>query len=74
MHDVVHGVLAELPVGSGGQEICLASGLAASSATDAAVPAEGAGFWYLVRGRNACGVGTYGFRSDGTERTTSACP
>jgi len=30
-------------------------------------------FWYLVRARNSCGFGTYGFQSDGTERATPAC-
>ncbi len=74
VHDVVRGEgLAELPVGSGGQEACLAKGLAASSATDPDLPVAGGGFWYLVRGRNVCGAGTYGFRSDGTERTTGVC-
>jgi hypothetical protein len=39
----------------------------------AAVPA-GSGFWYLVRGRNACGTGTYGLESTGRERIVAACP
>jgi hypothetical protein len=40
---------------------------------DAAVPAPGHGFWYLSRGRNSCGAGTYGFASNGTERLSTAC-
>jgi hypothetical protein len=35
-------------------------------------------YWYLVRGRNACGIGTYGFRGvgsvSGPERTSNTCP
>jgi hypothetical protein len=42
-------------------------------AADLAVPAPGHGFWYLYRGRNTCGVGSYGFGTSGTERVSSAC-
>jgi hypothetical protein len=35
-------------------------------------PAVGAGYWYLVRARNACGVGTYG--SPERDTSISACP
>ena len=41
---------------------------------DMATPPSGAGFWYLVRGRNACGSGSYGQQSDSVERTTEVCP
>ena len=34
----------------------------------------GAFFWYLVRARNACGAGRYGSRSDGSPRSSAACP
>ncbi len=74
VHDVVRGALNELPVGSGPQETCLAPGISASSTTDTAVPTSGTGFWYLARGRNVCGAGTYGTQSGGPERTTNACP
>ena len=37
-------------------------------------PAPGAAFFYLVRARNACGVGTLGFSSAGVERTGTSCP
>jgi len=73
VHDVVRGALGELPVGSGASETCLGS-TAAAMWTDAAVPANGAGFWYLVRGSNVCGDGTYGTESDGTPHITTACP
>jgi len=32
------------------------------------------GFYYLVRGVNVCGVGSYGADSAGAERTSPACP
>ncbi len=37
-------------------------------------PVAGVGYWYLVRGRNDCGTGTYGQQSDTTERMTAVCP
>jgi len=74
VHDVPKGDLAELPVGAGPSEVCLASGIAASTTTDPSTPAPESGFWYLVRGRNVCGAGTYGAQSDGTERITTVCP
>ena len=43
-----------------------------------AAPAAGQAFWYLVRGRNACGTGTYGYGATNgiptTERVTQTCP
>jgi hypothetical protein len=78
LYDVVRGSVTELPVGSGAAETCLAPGISVTSAADAATPPPGAGYWYLVRGRNACGIGTWGFRAvDGVptaERATAACP
>ena len=53
---------------------CYQSGLGGTSAVDGAVPVAGGGFRYLVRGTNACGIGTYGFRSDGNERAATICP
>ena len=42
-------------------------------AADSAIPAPGHGFWYLYRGHNACGVGSYGFRTGGAERISTVC-
>lgn len=42
-------------------------------AADLEIPAPARGYWYLYRGRNACGLGTYGFASGGTERISTAC-
>jgi hypothetical protein len=74
VYDVARGDLAELPVGSGTSEFCLEPGSTDLTAEDAATPGPGSGHDYLVRGRNACGAGTYGADSAGEERSTSACP
>ncbi len=74
VYDIVRGLIHELPAHGAPGEACVASGLRTTSWSDAAIPAEGAGFWYLVRGRNSLGAGTYGATSDGTARTPAACP
>jgi ELWxxDGT repeat protein len=73
VHDVVRGQVDDLPVG-GGPEVCLAPGVGGNTTIDPAIPAVGQSFWYLVRGRNACGAGSYGTDSSANPRTTSACP
>ena len=42
-------------------------------AVDGAIPAPGTGFWYVYRGRNSCGTGTYGFATGGAERISTVC-
>ena len=78
VHDVIRGLVTQLPVGTGPAESCFAQGIAAATAADASVPAASTSYWYLVRGRNACGIGTYGFRgvngSPGPERVSATCP
>jgi len=77
--DMLRGSLSALPVGpGGGDEVCF-SGIVGTAATDAAVPAGGTGYWYLVRGHNACaGGGTYGTQgvngSPGAARVSTTCP
>ncbi len=75
---VVRGSVSALPVGPGlGDEVCFGS-LPGTSVADAAVPASGAGFWYLSRADNSCGNGTYGNRgingAPGAPRVTTTCP
>jgi hypothetical protein len=73
-YDLVRGDLTALPVGTGPGELCTGA-IPSATTLDATVPAEGAGFWYLVRGANTCAApGTYGSASDGTPRVTAACP
>ena len=74
VHDVVRGLVSVFPVGSGFSAVCIASGISSATTMDPVIPPTGNGYWYLVRGRNTCGPGTYGFESGGTERTTTVCP
>jgi len=73
-YDVLRGSTAALPVGpGGGDEVCFADRVG-TTIVDATIPLVGNAFWYVVRGENACGPGTYGTRSTGTPRTTTTCP
>ena len=77
-YDVVRGSAGAFPVGPGGaDEICFGS-LAGPSLLDAATPGPGDGFWYLARGENACGNGTFGTQglngAPGAPRVTASCP
>jgi len=72
-HDVLRGGLGHFPVGAGSPEICLAHALAGTTVTDPDRPSPGQGSWYLVRGSNDCGHGTYGAATSGT-RVSSVCP
>jgi hypothetical protein len=73
-YDVLRGDLSELPVGSGRSETCRLDDGGDLPLIDPASPAVGRGFYYLVRGTNACGAGTYGASSTAAERVSSACP
>jgi hypothetical protein len=73
-HDVVRGRVDQLPVGTGAFEACLDLEVSGASVTDPDRPAVGQTFWYLVRGRNACGRGSYGTGSNGSPRNTTECP
>jgi subtilisin-like proprotein convertase family protein len=73
LYDIMRGHVDELPTGSGASEVCLDSGRVDSTLDSGADPAPGVAFYYLVRGSNACGGGTYGLATDG-ERATTVCP
>ena len=73
-YDVLRGSLAQLPVGSGASETCAGPGIAGTTLGETAVPAAGTGIYYVVRGTNSCGDGSYGFRSSGAERASTVCP
>ncbi|MBZ5639506.1 MAG: hypothetical protein LAO51_12235 [Acidobacteriia bacterium] len=55
---------------------CLQNGLTTESATDAATPSAGNGYFYLITARNLLGeIGTKGYASSGIERANAApCP
>jgi hypothetical protein len=77
--DVLRGVLRNLPVGPGGaDERCLLHDTVARTLTDPDPPAPGEAFWYLVRGENLCGSGTYGFETlngvAAAPRVSATCP
>jgi hypothetical protein len=73
-YDVVRGSMGALPVGPGyGDEVGF-DNLPGPSLVDPTVPASGAGFWYLSRGENACGNGSFGQQSNGAQRITTTCP
>jgi hypothetical protein len=73
-YDVVRGLTSGLAVGpGGGDEVCF-NNLAGTTLLDSSVPASGNAFWYLARGDNACGAGSYGLRSNGSPRLTTTCP
>jgi hypothetical protein len=71
-YDVVRGSMSAFPVGTGG-EVCF-DNLAGTTLNDPTVPPAHTGSWYLSRGENACGVGTFGTLSSGAPRTTTTCP
>ncbi|HUD70459.1 MAG TPA: FG-GAP-like repeat-containing protein [Dongiaceae bacterium] len=61
-YDVVYGDLANFWITGDYQESllgCLLSGSPATALTFATVPPAGGGFWFLVRGRNCGGPGTW---------------
>ena len=73
-YDVVRGSTGAFPVGPGGGDEACFDNLPGPALTDATVPTAGTGFWYLSRGENACGIGTWGTQSNGSPRATTTCP
>jgi hypothetical protein len=79
MSDVLRGLASALPVGPGGaDETCVATESLTTTATDGDVPPAGAAFWYVVRGENACGSGSYGTQAQHgvptVLRVSTTCP
>jgi hypothetical protein len=78
VYDVVRGLVGQWPAGAGAAETCLAPGIGATATSDATTPALQTSYWYLIRGRNTCGTGTYGTAEThgvpGAARTPNACP
>jgi hypothetical protein len=74
VYDVVTGSLTDLLRDAGyGAASCLESGLTDPTTTDGRTPVPSDGFYHLVRGRNACGAGTYGPDRDELD-AASPCP
>jgi hypothetical protein len=77
VHDTFRGHLEDLPVSGAITEVCLLPDSPPTFVADGLIPAPGFGFYYLVRGHNICGDGTYGFDSNGMERVSegvNGCP
>jgi hypothetical protein len=77
--DVLRGLVRGLPVGSGDAgERCMVLNTVARTLTDADLSAPGDAFWYLIRGENLCGAGSYGFEGRngtlGPPRVSATCP
>ena len=76
-YDVTRGLTSQPPIGGAPGASCMGSGMSATELDDATMPAEGESYWYLVRGHDQCGVGTWGMGFDGSassQRLVGACP
>ena len=78
-YDLLRGRVADWPVGSNpATETCLSGDVSGTTGSDASIPAEGGGYWYLVRAANACGAGSYGSQASHgaptAPRTSATCP
>ena len=73
-YDIARGALGEWPAGSGPSKVCEQQQLAANQVDLPQVPDADGGYWYLVRARTTCGVGSYGAASDGSPRSVASCP
>jgi len=77
-YDMLRGRVREWPVGSNPLTEACFDDLIATTANDATAPPVDDGYWYLVRGENACGNGDYGFAgSHGVPtapRLSATCP
>ncbi len=74
--DVLRGRVRGLPVGGVGER-CLLHNTVARTLTDPDLPGAGDSFWYLVRGENLCGTGSYGFEDRlgvAAPRESATCP
>ena len=76
-YDIASGGLIALRTSGGvGAATCAQNDVAATSWADGRPdPVVGDGYYYLVRGQNACGAGSYGQATGGAERLpVAACP
>ena len=75
-YDIVSSTLSDLRMNGTSTATCVVNALAGPSFVDGRPdPPIGDGYYYLIRGSNACGPGTYGTNSAGAPRTpTMDCP
>jgi hypothetical protein len=76
VYDVVSSTLSDLSLNGTGTAACLSSnGSSTGYVDDRPGPAQDDGYYYLIRARNSCGSGTFGYGSAGVERVpTATCP
>lgn len=74
VYDVYREAAQPVAAGQASGSVCLVIGTSNSSAADPGAPLPGFGSRYLVRGRNACGAGSWGADSQSISRVISACP
>lgn len=73
--DIVRGLVSALPVSpTDTGEILLVQNSGSTSYQDSTVPAPDTCFWYLVRGRTACGGGPWGFQTQNGVATAQRQP
>jgi hypothetical protein len=72
-YDVIRASIRPGPLALAASQVCLATGATQTSVDDPSTQMDPE-FVYLVRGRNACGVGTLGRDSSGNERQSAVCP
>jgi hypothetical protein len=76
-YDLTSGAISLIHVnGSTSDAACVGSGVIAPSWSDHRPdPPIGDGYYYLIRGKNVCGAGSYGTATGGTERVPGVpCP
>jgi hypothetical protein len=71
-YDLVSGIVGPGSGVSFSTASCLQSAGPTSFSDARPDPAVGTSYWYLSRGRNSCGVGTYG--STARDTTIPSCP
>ena len=72
-YQVLRGDVGAFPVGSG-SESCIGPSVVGTSLPEPDDPTPGAGWFYLVRGTNACATGSFGLASESRFRMDSTCP
>jgi hypothetical protein len=77
-YDLVRGPVSDFRLQPPGSKfagaVCRLDNASSLTETDADPPAVGEARYYLTRGDNLCGMGSYGLNSGGAERVILACP
>jgi hypothetical protein len=73
-YGLARGEILGLALGGTSSSVALACAVVGTLLADPAIPPAESGFYYLARGRNACGLGGFGEDSAGAGRSSGACP